>query len=218
MTVVPLNPKPGSATGKPKPRGAQAGCSGRSVAAQTSSSRVVGIERAPAAAAAAASAAPAVCIAALPPPRTRHMPMHGEDRWRHGTHKHLHWRSRSPLLPARRWTLPMTMCHNAFYRLTTERRGCVRRRCRRCRCCELPLPLLRAAAAAAASCRCCELPLLRAAAAASCRCCELPLLPLLRAAAAAACCCVLLRAAAASCCCCCEPLLLLLRAATATTE
>ena len=172
MTVVPLNPKPGSATGKPKPRGAQAGCSGRSVAAQTSSSRVVGIERAPAAAAAAASAAPAVCIAALPPPRTRHMPMHGEDRWRHGTHKHLHWRSRSPLLPARRWTLPMTMCHNAFYRLTTERRGCVRRRCRRCRCCRC-------------RCRCCELPLLRAAAAASCCCC-CELLLLLRAAAAAA--------------------------------
>jgi hypothetical protein len=32
-------------SGKPKPRGAQAGCSGRSVAAQTSSPRIVGIER-----------------------------------------------------------------------------------------------------------------------------------------------------------------------------
>jgi hypothetical protein len=38
------------------------------------------------------------------------MPVHGVDPWRHGTHGRLHWRSRSPLLPARRWTLPRTMC------------------------------------------------------------------------------------------------------------
>ena len=48
--------------------------------------------------------------APLPPHRTQHMPVHGVDPWRHGTHGRLHWRSRSPLLPARRWTLPRTMC------------------------------------------------------------------------------------------------------------
>ena len=40
------------------------------------------------------------------PPR---MPVYGVDRWRHGTHERLHRRSRPPLLPARRWSLPHTM-------------------------------------------------------------------------------------------------------------
>ena len=35
----------------------------------------------------------------------------------------------------RRQTLPMTMCHDAFYWLTTERRGCVCWRCCCCCCC-----------------------------------------------------------------------------------
>ena len=37
------------------------------------------------------------------------MPVYGVDRWRHGTHERLHRRSRPPLLPERRWSLPQTM-------------------------------------------------------------------------------------------------------------
>ena len=54
--------------------------------------------------------------APLPPHKTQDM----LDPWRHGTHGRLHRKSRSLLLPARRWTLPRAMCHNAFYRQRGE--------------------------------------------------------------------------------------------------
>ena len=61
---------------------------------------------------------PAASAAPLPP---QHMPVYGVDPWLHGAHGCLHWRSRLPLLPAGRcWTLPRTMCYNAFYRQRGE--------------------------------------------------------------------------------------------------
>jgi hypothetical protein len=189
---------------------------------------------------------PAGRVAALPPPRTQHMPIrHGEDQWRHETHKHLRSRSSSPrLLPATETeTLRLDAAHDHAPQCvlpTDERKA---RMCPQARPLQqqqlpllpllpvLPLPvLLRAAtavSAAAASYFCC----------CCCCCCRRRRRPgRCCCSAASSCCCfallllllllllmlmlmlmlmLLLLQAAASCRCC---KLLLLQAASATTE
>ena len=125
ITVIFQTPKPGRGTRKPTLGGPKCKLLSRQNQAQADAAGC----KSPSSRA-KAPVAPLqpvrVSAAPLPPQRRRHMPVHGADhaRRRHVGNGADHDASTTTppvekallLLPARRWTLPRTMCHNAFKR------------------------------------------------------------------------------------------------------